>query len=125
MGLAEFEATLQIQNTKIIKTSGVVDYPVNPNVFGEYENLGLTDREEIDFRLTELEQEIQLAIDAQTNHGVLTLFSRSQPNQHPISAISGLAPKVLVHIGDQEPTEQIDTWFDVEEVDGEVVVVGN
>lgn len=125
MGLAEYEATLGIQNTKLIKTSAVVDYPVNPSIPGEYENFALEDREEFDFRLTELELQVQKAIDAQTDHTLLSLFSRNKPNQHGIDAISGLRPKVEVHVGEDEPTQQSDTWFDVEQVDEEVVVTGN
>lgn len=54
------------------------------------------------------------------DHSVLSLFSRSKPNQHPIEAISGLKQKVEVHVGEEEPIERVDTWFDVSAVDEEV-----
>ena len=69
--------------------------------------------EDLDRRLNTLEVG---ALD----HSVITLFSRSKPDQHPIEAISGLKPKVEVHISEEEPIEQIDTWFDVSAIDDEV-----
>lgn len=43
------------------------------------------------------------------SHDRLPLESRFKPNQHPISAITGLKPKVEVHVDEDEPVDQIDT----------------
>jgi hypothetical protein len=48
-----------------------------------------------------------------TEHDNLSWISRSKANQHPISAISGLSKKIDIHIGDEEPVETVETWFDV------------
>jgi hypothetical protein len=53
-----------------------------------------------------------------TDHRDLSYYSRSMPNQHPISSISELERKIGVHIGETEPVNTVDTWFDVQEVDG-------
>lgn len=43
------------------------------------------------------------------DHTLLSEFSRSQPEQHPISAITELEPKVTVHVGRYDPEVPSDT----------------
>lgn len=96
-----------------VLSSPIVKLTVQRSIEPNSEFLDFSVEEDFDRRINQLEI-------AGLDHSVLTLLSRSKNDQHPISAISGLKPKVEIHIGEDEPIEQIDTWFDVSAVDEEV-----
>jgi len=74
---------------------------------------------------TDVLAQLQQVVGANTEHDKLSIESRYKQNQHPIKAISGLKEKVDVFVGNQEPMEKADTWFDVIEIDEEAVVGTN
>lgn len=108
--LKEFDAE---QNLTDVLSSPITKITVQRSIEPNEEFLDFNAAEDFDRRINALEVS---ALD----HSVLTLLSRSKPNQHPIEAIAGLKPKVEVHISEDEPVEQVDTWFDVSAVDDEV-----
>ena len=96
-----------------ILSSPITKITIQRSIEPNEEFLDYNTAEELDSRINTLEAS---ALD----HSVLSLFSRSKPNQHPIEAISGLKQKVGVHVGEEEPIETTDTWLDVAAVDDEV-----
>ena len=54
------------------------------------------------------------------NHTGTYCLSRNKPNQHSIGSITGLQQKVDIHISEDEPIKNVDTWFDINAIDDEV-----
>jgi len=88
-----------------INTQGYIEFPSG---FIKYAHLNieeiLADAHVLTNRVSILEQEKNL-------HNLLTLESRSKPNQHPIHAITGLKEEISVHVGINPPTDMSRTWL--------------
>lgn len=112
--LKEFEDDILVN----VLSSPITKIPVDRSIEPNAEFLPSSVEENFASRITALET-------VSFDHSLLTPQSRGLPNQHPIGAITDLAPKVTVHIGEYDPTVEADTWFDVKGIDEEVNIDGN
>jgi hypothetical protein len=101
-----------------ILSSPITKIPVERSIEPNAEFLPTSVAENFGARITALEE-------VSFEHNLLSLQSRSLEDQHPIGAISGLTPKVNVHIGENDPTIPADTWFNVIGIDEEVSIVSD
>jgi hypothetical protein len=94
-------------------SSPLLRVPVNRAIEPDEETIPYSVQVDLLSRVSNIE-------DTNTNHRNLTLDSRFAANQHSIDSILGLKPKVEVHIDEEEPISQKDTWYDVIGIDIEV-----
>lgn len=97
-----------------VKSSPIIRIPVVRSVEPAPNELEPEIADDFEHRISVLEL-------ADSSHNLISSYSRSLPNQHPIAAITGLEQEVGVYTGIDEPEKGERTWLETVSEESEVI----